>query len=751
MLFSRLRCGGVARTVFVGTLLSGTAAAAEDSAEEENRAEEDEGPVELIIVTAEKREQPLQDVPLAVSSFGSEDLQRLVVNETVDIGKYVPGLEFYSTTGGNNRGVGYVRGIGQWDPHPANSSRVPMYLDGVYVGNQTGLNGTLHDIERVEVLRGPQGTLYGRNTIGGAINVISRKPTNEPGALIEVRGGEQGYFETRGHLNGPLAGEALAGRLTFQRAVRDALVKNAYEPGDDSENLDRWSMRASLRWLPPDSELVADFVFEHIEFDEADSADRLGAVLNSGWVARGFLPRTVELGPSRPGDPFFNSDRAPNGSPFHSDLTVDFHALSVGWDVTPDVVLKSITGWRVMDMANMNDVDGTEARVFSAGTHVTHEQIYQELQSVGTAFGGALDYTAGATFFNEKFETDQDNFFLASPVNRGRRVDGDNDALGVYGQASLHASPRLTLTTGARYTEETKKHFVELFTNGDTGDFRTDFDNFSPMFRANWNWSDSVMTYLGWSRGYQAGGFPARPPATSRAFLVPYDEEIVSAWDAGVKAQFLDRRVQLNVAGYYYDHKDQQISNYIAAANGFTIDNAGRSRIRGIEAELRASPTHSLDLMVNAAWNKGKFLQYTQTDPVTGRDVDVSEARVHIRSPRRMFSGSARYSFPVTAASELSATLSFRYTSAQYSNANPNAPAVRSYSPNSRTLWDLRLQLDDALGREGMWFAFVGQNTSDKEHITFGIDVSSLGWTMARWGPPRLFWAEFGMRFGQAR
>ena len=95
--------------------------------------------------------------------------------------------------------------------------------------------------------------------------------------------------------------------------------------------------------------------------------------------------------------------------------------------------------------------------------------------------------------------------------------------------------------------------------------------------------------------------------------------------------------------------------------------------------------------------------------------------------------------------------MSFRYTSAQYSNANPNAPAVRPYSPNSRTLWDLRLQLDDALGREGMWFAFVGQNTSDKEHITFGIDVSSLGWTMARWGPPRLFWAEFGMRFGQAR
>lgn len=744
MILSRLDFPGVMRTVFLGTVLSATAAA-------EDSAEEYEGPIEQIIVTAEKREQPLQDVPLAVSSFGSEDLQRLVVNDTIDIGKYVPGLVFYSTTGGNNRGVAYVRGIGQWDPHPAHSGRVPLYIDGVYVGNQTGMNGTLYDLERVEVLRGPQGTLYGRNTIGGAINVISRKPTSEPGSSIEVRGGEQGYFEARGHLNGPIAGAALAGRLTFRRAVRDGLVKNDFEAGDDSENLNRRSMRAALRWLPPDSGLVADYVFEHSEFNEADSADRLGAVLNRGWVARGILPRTVELGPSRPGDPFFNSDRAPDGSRFHSDLTVEFHALTVGWDVAPDLVLKSITGRREMDMANMNDVDGTDALVFSAGSVVAHEQIYQELQAVGTAFDGALDYTAGATFFDEKFETDQNNFFLASPVNRGRRVDGDNDARGAYGQASLHASSRLTLTAGARYTEETKRHFVELFTNGDTGDFKSDFDNFSPMFRANWNWSDSLMTYLGWSRGYQAGGFPARPPASSRAFLVPYDEEIVSAREAGAKAQFFDRRVQLNVAGYHYDHKDQQISNYIAEANGFTIDNAGRSRIRGIEAELRASPTGSLDLMVNAAWNNGKFLEYIQTDPVTGQDVDVSESRVHLRSPRRMISGSARYRVPVIAASELSATLSFRYTSAQYSNANPDAPAVHSYSPNSRTVWDLRVQLDDALGREGMWFAFVGQNITDKEYIVFGIDLANLGWTTARWSPPRLFWAEFGMRFGQAR
>ena len=741
MLFSRL-CYRSA--VFLGVLLSATAAA-------EDSVEEYEGPIEQIIVTAEKREQPLQEVPLAVSSFGSEDLQRLVVNETTDIGKYVPGLVFYGTTGSNNRGVAYIRGIGQWDPHPANSSRVPLYVDGVYVGNQMGLNGAIYDIERVEVLRGPQGTLYGRNTIGGAINVISRKPTNEPGSSIEVRGGEQGYLEARGHLNGPIASEALAGRLTLQRAVRDGLVKNDFEAGDDSENLNRWSMRAALRWLPPDSGLVADYVFEHSEFNESDTADRLGAVLDRGWVARGIVPRTVALGPSRPGDPFFNSDRAPNGSRFHADTTVDFHALSVGWDIGPDLSLTSITGWREMENSNMNDLDGTDAVVLSFGTDVIHEQIYQELQAVGTAFDGVLDYVAGATFFTEKFETDQNNFFFTSPANRGRGVDADNDAWGAYGQASLHASPRLTLTTGARYTEETKKHFVELFANGATGDFMSNFDNFSPMIRANWNWNDSVMTYLGWSRGYQAGGFPARPPTTSRAFLVPYDEEIVSAWDAGVKTQLFDRRAQLNVAGYYHDHKDQQISNYIVEANGVTIDNAGKSRIRGIEAELRASPTDSLDFMVNAAWNNGRFLEYIQTDPVTGQDVDVSESRVHIRSPRRMLSGSARFSFPVAAASELSATLSFNYTSAQYSNVNPNAPAVRSYSPNSRTLWDLRVQLDDALGREGMWFAFVGQNITDKEYIAFGIDLANLGWTMARWGPPRLFWAEFGMRFGQAR
>ena len=745
MFLSKHSCNQLVRTVLLGTLLGGVAAAAEDSAEEH------EGAIEQIIVTAEKREQPLQDVPLAVSSFTSGDLKRLVVNETVDIGKYVPGMLFYKTTGGNNRGVSFIRGIGQWDSHPANTGRVAMYIDGIYLGNQTGMAGTLHDVERVEVLRGPQGTLYGRNTIGGAINVISKKPSIEPGSSIEVRGGEHGYFEARGHLNGPIAGEALAGRLVFQRAVRDGLVKNDFTAGDDAEDLDRWSVRAALRLQPPGSGLLADYVFEHGEFDEGDSADRIGAVLNRGWVRFGRLPRTVELGPSRPGDPFFNSGRAPDGSRFGADMTVDFHALTAGWDVTPNLELKSITGWRDMELRNMNDVDGTDALAFSAGSVVTHEQIYQELQAIGTAFDGAVEYVTGATFFNEKFETAQNNFFLGRPVNLGRQVDGDNDAWGVYGQASYHVSSRLALTAGARYTEETKKQFVELFSNGDSADFKADFDNFSPMFRANWDWSDSVMAYAGWSRGYQAGGFPARPPATSRAFLVPYDEEILSAWDGGIKAQLFANRVQLNIAGYYYDYKDQQISNYIAEANGFTIDNAGKSLIRGIDVELRAAPTDSLDLMLNAAWNNGKFREYTQTDPATGRDVDVSEERVHLRSPRRMVSGSARYSFPVTAAGELSATLNFRYIGAQYSNVNPNAPAIRSYSPNSYTLWDLRVQLDDAFGREGAWFAFVGQNITDKEYIVFGIDLTTLGWTTARWGLPRLVWAEFGMRFRQAR
>ena len=726
-------------------MLGGLAVANEDSAEEY------EGHIEVVIVTAEKREQPLQDVPLAVSSFATADLQRLVVNETVDIGKYVPGMVFYNTTGGNNRGVSFIRGIGQWDSHPANSGRVAMYIDGIYLGNQTGMAGTLYDIERVEVLRGPQGTLYGRNTIGGAINVISNKPTAERASSIEVRGGEQGYAEARGHLNGPIAGDALAGRLVFQHGIRDGLVKNDFPGGNDAEDLDRWSMRAALRWLPPDSGLEADLVLEHSEFDEADSADRLGAVLNRGWVLLGRIPRTVELGPSRPGDPFFNSDRAPDGNRFGAEMTVDFHALNVGWDVTSNLELRSITGWRDMELRNMNDVDGTDALAFSAGSVVTHEQIYQELQAVGTAFGGAVDYALGASFFNEKFETAQNNFFFGRPVNLGRQVDGDNDASGAYGQASIHVSPKLTLAVGGRYTEETKKQYVELFSNKDSADFRADFDNFSPMFRANWDWSDSVMTYVSWSRGYQAGGFPARPPATSRAFLVPYDEEILSAWDAGIKAQFFENRVRLNVAGYYYDYKDQQISNYIAEANGFTIDNAGKSRIRGIEFELRAAPTDSLDLMLNAAWNNGKFLEYTQTDPATGRDVDVAEQRVHLRSPRHMVSGSARYSFPVTTAGNISAALNYRYVGAQYSNVNPNALAIRSYSPNSHTLWDLRVQLDDAFGREGMWFAFVGQNITDKKYIDFGIDLTTLGWTIARWGLPRLLWAEFGMRFGKAR
>jgi iron complex outermembrane receptor protein len=747
MPFARIRSSAVLRAFIAAPLVVALAWVAPAGAQDAPKG------IDAIRVTAQKREENLQEVPLALNAYGEQDMERFVINRTEDISKYSPGLNIVVGTGGNSRGQPYIRGLGQTDFFPGLSSRVGLYIDGMYLGNQTGMLGSLVDLERIEVLRGPQGTLYGRNTIGGAINLISKKPSPEPSAKLQLRAGDYNYLEGRGSINVPLLSETLFARISFQRAARDGFDRNS-APGagtQDTENLNRMGLRAALRWLISDR-LTADYVFQRTRLDEADSGERITATFPGARQA--FLNTRI----SERGDTFYQGYAEPNGDRAQNDLATWFHSLIFTYDVSDTLQLKSTSGWRKTKITTMSDLDGSEANFFATQSHQKQRQFYQEVQAVGTLADGFIDYAVGGTWFEEEYQTEQTNWILgASSPSQFRDVPGDNYSWGAYTQVNAHVTERLTLTGGVRYSKEKKKSSYVVLSMGmltpEFG-FKDRFDNWSPLARASYEWTEDFMTYVQWSRGYQAGGFPARPPA-NLALIQPFDAEKLNAWEAGLKSSWLDQRLIINVAGYYYDYEDQQVQAFDAVQGGTVITNAGKSRVRGAEVELRAAPIEGLDIILNHAWNYNDFSEFKDSG------VDVTRERAPTQSPHRTFSGNVQYSFPPAEFGEVVVSAGFRRvgtnrlgedraTANSTAGQLQDAQASDAIKAGHYTVYDARLQVNDFLGRDGLWMAVAGENLGDRVYRTTGISgFDGLGWVLNKYGPPRMWWVEVGMSWGE--
>jgi iron complex outermembrane receptor protein len=335
---------------------------------------------------------------------------------------------------------------------------------------------------------------------------------------------------------------------------------------------------------------------------------------------------------------------------------------------------------------------------------------------------------------------------------------GDNYAWGIYSQLSLHATEKLTLTAGLRYTKERKEAVRSLrnFAPSTTvffADQKRDarFDNWSPMMRISYDWTESLMTYLTWVRGYQAGGFNARvptppggaPPSVLEAFLAPYEDENVYSWEAGLKSQWLDDRLQINLSGYYNDVKDQQQATFIPGGGTATIvQNAGRSRVRGFEVEVRARPIDNLDVVVNHAWVHASISEFE--DLATG--LDIARTREFAFTPKRSWSANVQYVFPTFGVGTPVVSVGFSRIGKMGFLGLKSQNAL--IGADHYTLYNLRVAVEDVMGREGLWVALVGTNLGDRVYRRNGIDFGSfLGWSQNSYGDPRLFRVEAGFEF----
>ncbi len=467
--------------------------------------------LEEIIVTARKREESLQDAPIAVSAFTGEQLEFRGLSDIDSLDQFTPNLVLNRSPTYSNvtNAAVYIRGIGQNDFTPVIDPGVGIYVDGVYLGRSVGAVLDIIDIDRIEILRGPQGTLFGRNTIGGAISLHSKKPAAKFGGKMDIKYGTDDRTNLRGTVNIPIT-ENLFARFNAASFRQDGYVTRIHDGvrlGDD----DTLAARLALRWLPADN-LEVNFSGDYSRDREHGGASITTGIqpLSLGLLNPGGAPSQVTMAntlaaqlATNPaamgtgGGRFFDTSQLPNGFPFkflacfeeanrdnpacfnrryiadgpaevnfgvdphQADLDVWGAALTIDWTINPDLKAKSISAWRSFEGQFSNDGDGSPVRVAWYIDIYQQEQVSQELQLSGRSFAERLDWILGIYYFHEKGKNINPVRFAAVDIQSGGYFD--NQSWAVFAQGSWHVSEKLDLTLGLRYTEDSKDYLPDQY------------------------------------------------------------------------------------------------------------------------------------------------------------------------------------------------------------------------------------------------------------------------------------------------
>lgn len=563
--------------------------------------------LEEIVVTARKREESLQETPLSISAFAREDMQAANMIDLRDIGKYTPGMTFTSFgMGSSEAGAVFIRGVGQVDHIVTTDPGVGLYIDGVYMGRNQGAALDLLDVERVEVLRGPQGTLFGKNTIGGAVNVITGRPSGENGGHMNFEVGSKRRF------NLALGGEfALTERVGIRGGVlsknRDGVGRQVFT-GDQSGDEDSLAARISLHRRGEASEFT-------LSMDGTRA--RQSAVPHSPFaldpVAFPGIASCYRAAGPEALDPYPPCEGAGGGPLVNyslDDLASDQDLFGVAATFSRSfgetLSMKSITAYREMDYQGNLDHDGAPQRVVYYHETGASEQFSQELQWSGGPSAGALRWIAGLYYFTEEGHNLQDDFDLAGHGQRRTQVESESFA--AFGQGTLDFGARFSLALGARYTRESKDYDV-VYRNLGASDpdpaapgagmgaaspyrvppsaLKETWDAFSGTLNLHYRLGESSMLYLSYARGFRSGGFAARP--TQASSVGAYDPEFVNMYELGWKAQHFADRLRVNAALYIGDYQDYQAQvNRVGESFDTRTLNAAEAEISGAELEWTA-------------------------------------------------------------------------------------------------------------------------------------------------------------------
>jgi iron complex outermembrane receptor protein len=565
--------------------------------------------LEEVIVTARRVEERLQDTPISIT----------VLSEDEDLDQVVPNLQFANNAplaGNNASSQIFIRGIGQTDPTSTVDPGVGLYIDDVYMGQSVGGTMDFRDISNVQVLRGPQGTLFGRNTIGGAIVLTSTDPGDEVGGSLRLGAGTDNLLDGMATVDIPFS-DTVRSRFTFGGRKQDGYVKRV-QTGEDLGDTDTFITTGKLVWNPSEQlqlKLQYDYtrsnengnplVFaasnESATFQRVASADAGCPGFGGDWTS---LPSVPLIDDERCANDFQNKGEFRNNGTYElkSKLKNSGASFHVAWDISESITLKSITSARQLDWQGIRDADNTPLTILHTAYDSDGDQFSQELQLLfhGERYTGV----AGVYYFEEEID---DIVYVQLHPPPGVQEDSDNnltenDNWAVFTQWTFDFTDALSATVGGRYTEETKASTPDQF-NYNNPDakylpvqkYSEDFSKFTPSASVAYRFNEQAMTYLSYSEGFKSGGWNShfnRPQTQEELDTFQFfGEEEAKTWELGAKLDLLDNTLRLNGAVFTTDYTDLQFTYRVGVAP--YLANAGKASIDGFEVEATWLPTSS--------------------------------------------------------------------------------------------------------------------------------------------------------------
>lgn len=776
--FTARRICGVA-TILASTLVPafaqqepartpGTQAAGAASSETES--ERASVGLQEIIITAQFRTESVQDAPLAITAVSDEMLAARSHTNVIDVATRVPNVTLTSAGQGlGNSATAHIRGVGQSDFNFALEPGVGMYIDDVYHGVVFGTIFELVDLDRVEILRGPQGTLAGKNSVGGAIKLFSRKPDATPDGYIEATFGSFDRIDVRGSGDFVIVPDKLFARVSGLARQRDGyLTRLDYEcvTGGASPRSERlgvgceigteggqrvWAARAALRWLPSDR-FENNLIVDVMDDDSEPQATKL--LLQGPWAGGNDYitpPKSYTN---------FETYVAQPGTPVAFGVPPISTSKSWGVSNTADVTFgdnlafKSITAYREVSGQFSQASDASPTAVLTNIWDVLHRQFTQELRLSGTSLGERVDWTVGAFYYTSSSRMGGRISIAGGLVPGGGLAllpDGnratiaeflfddpvDAESISGFAHAAVRITPALKLTGGVRYTEESKDYtFVRLATdggphpvlgplNGVTGSYEGDRVDYRVAL--DYAWTDNLLTYVQWSTGFKGGGINPRPFFPDQ--VLPLNPETLSAYEIGFKSELANRRVRLNAAAFLNEYDDLQLGLVQCPPPATPTPcnmpaNVGNAEIRGLEVEAELHPVPGLILDASASYIE---FEYEDVDPLTGVTPDMTTPFM----PERKFAFGGQYSIPLGQAGILTPRVDYVHQSAMYIAAvNLPVNRVDGYGlVNARLTWE---------SMDATWQAALGvTNLADKFYYINKYDRAAAPYFVVNGQPGR--------------
>lgn len=705
-------------------LLSGAAgtALAQDTGETDQTARR----LETITVTAQRREQSLQDVPIAMSVVSADDIERLQAAEISDLQYATPN---FTIQGQDPTNLAFgIRGIADRSRNPGYENRIGVYIDGVWVGRSVGANALTLDAESIEILRGPQGTLFGKNTVSGAVNITTRRPDDEFGAFF---GGEVGNFGLVGGVAGidaPLS-DTFRTKLTVSTRERDGFTEDVLS-GVDYANLDEFAARAGAEWDIGVNTLAS----LSIDFSENDFSPSIAEN-----TADTIAPNRFEVALDAVPQAYTRSQGAA--------LTLT-HEYDNGYELT------SITGFRGTTRKVTNVDEDYSPGPFATTDFVTEtaDNFSQEIRIASPEFE-RFNYVAGIYYLDQEIEGGAQATVLLAALNPAlpaiyRSVNHDetlsSEAFALFVHGNYDITDQLQLTAGLRYTDESKDFDYEivdqvgLFTTGTLSDSRSRSD-WSPTVSLNWFASDDTMVYGRYSRAFKSGGWNADFIANIPA--LPFDDENVEAFEIGFRTSLLDDTLRLNGALFSQNHTDFQVFSFTQLAGGgtqLTVTNAGEVTTQGFEIDAQWLVNDYLTVFANWGYTDAVFDSFANGG---GPGIDF-DGNVPSEAPENTFSIGGDFRYPMWNG-EMIVQADYSYRDEYYSNPD-NQPVNLN---ESLSLFNGRMGYEDGSGGWGVYL--WGRNLGDE--VTSAYNTRSfLGIPRSNYTNPQTYGIEFRMNFGSA-